>query len=117
MAESSKSTTAEAAPGSGKTDIAVFYDQGDNQQSLWLISSEYNFQPRQVWEATGWARPQGVITGDFSGSGKTDIAAYPNSETGLWILPTQKPPSPEILRDSIPVPGRTIHPIGMELRR
>lgn len=162
--------------GSGKTDIAVFYDQGDNQQSLWLISSEDNFQPRQVWEATGWARPQGVITGDFSGSGKTDIAAffnygkdamwlwkfssdsnfnatsvwqsgigeldwsrvvnvvtgnfkdpektdiallyeYPNSETGLWILPTQKPPSPEILRDSIPVPGRRIHPIGMELRR
>jgi hypothetical protein len=161
--------------GSGKTDIAVFYDQGDNQQSLWLISSEYNFKPHQVWEATGWARPVGVISGDFSGSGKTDIAAffnygndamwlwkfssdsnfnatsvwqsgigeldwsrvikvvtgnftdpektdiallyyYPNSETGLWILPTQKAPSQEIFRDSIPVPGRRIHPIGMDLR-
>ena len=154
--------------GTGKTDIAVFYDHGENKQGLWLFTSESNFQPTQVWETSGWAVPQGVITGDFNGSGKTDIAAffcygknayglvvfssnsnfqptgvwqsgvgeldwsrvvkvitgnftdpektdiallydYPNTETGLWILPTQKEPEHEMPRNSIPVSGRRIH--------
>jgi Trypsin-like peptidase domain len=76
----------------GKTDIAVLYDYPNSETGLWLFTSDSNFQPNQVWSSGQgnweWSRSK-VITGDFQGSGKTDIAVlydYPNSETGLWLF-------------------------------
>ena len=77
--------------GSGKAEIAVFYNSGNHRTSLYLFSAAESFQPEQVWEDDQWqaAKMYKVVVGDFSGSGKAEIAvfySYPNNRTGLWLF-------------------------------
>ena len=79
--------------GNGKTEIAVFYDEFKRRTSLWLFSAANKFQSQQVWDsgAVNWSAIQmfKVVAGDFSGSGKMDIAVfydYSGSRTGLWLF-------------------------------
>ena len=81
--------------GTGKDEIAVFYDYGNNQTGLWLFSAtgDASFQPQKVWDSGfgNWqaGRMSKVVVGDFSGTGKDEIAAfydYGNNRTGLWLF-------------------------------
>ncbi|GIH10330.1 hypothetical protein Rhe02_83970 [Rhizocola hellebori] len=80
--------------GDGKADIAAFYDYGGAQTKLWLFPGTGNgfAGPVQWWDsgAGGWdwanTKP---VAGDFTGDGKTDIAAfygYGGSLTKLFLF-------------------------------
>lgn len=85
--------------GSGKDQIAVFYDYGSNHTGLWIFSatSSTSFEAAQVWDSGSgnWnanAMAQ-IVTGDFSGSGKDEIAVYydyGNNQTALWLFASCK---------------------------
>jgi hypothetical protein len=97
--------------GTGKSEIAVFYNYGHSQTKLWLFSAtaDGSFQPRQVWDsgADNWevSGMSEIITGDFSGSGQTEIAVFYNyghSQTKLWLFSaaSSQPFEPKIVWDS-----------------
>jgi N-acetylmuramoyl-L-alanine amidase/FG-GAP-like repeat len=80
----------------GKTDIAVAYNYGAGNTSLWtFLSSGVGFNAPGVWWSSGagnweWPRSQWV-SGDFNGDGKTDVAAlydYGNSSSALFVFPS-----------------------------
>jgi hypothetical protein len=81
--------------GSGKAEIALFYDYPSGEAGLWLfwVTDDQVFHSRKTGkEALG---PWGVgriirsAVGDFSGSGKAELAVfydYPSGDTGLWLF-------------------------------
>lgn len=79
--------------GTGRTEIAVFYDYGNNHTGLWLFSAtgDGSFQPRQVWDSgvSDWrmTKISEIMAGDFTGSGKMQLAIfieYDFSSTVVW---------------------------------
>ena len=80
--------------GDGKTDVAAFYDYGNNQTKLLVfLSNGTAFPTWQVWWDSGpgnwgWSNTKPVV-GDFNGDGKTDVAAfydYGNNQTKLLVF-------------------------------
>ncbi|MBM7117785.1 FG-GAP-like repeat-containing protein [Archangium primigenium] len=77
-----------------QADIAAFYDYGNANTGLWLLTATESgaFSPSLLWKsgAGGWAWDRTkLVSGDFTGDGKEDIAAfydYGNANTGLWIF-------------------------------
>ena len=83
--------------GDGKDDIAAFYDYGNGETRIHVFlsdGSKFNYQG-----PAGWWSPNGyydanmitnrVVSGDFNGDGKDDIAAfydYGNSKTRVHIF-------------------------------
>ena len=96
--------------GSGRAEIAVFYDYGNNQTGLWLFtkqSSGWPMQPNQVWDSGlgkwGANRMVDVVVGDFSGTGKQEIGVfynYLNNQTGLWVFSATSDFQPRQVWDS-----------------
>lgn len=83
--------------GSGKDEIAVYYDYDNSQTALWIFSSVNSFQPNKMWDSgfdkwSASAMAQ-IVVGDFSGGGKDEIAVfydYGSNETGLWLFSIDK---------------------------
>lgn len=79
--------------GDGKQDIAAFYDRGNSVTSLflWRGTSTGKLSVQQVWNSTTFAGTQivdRVVSGDFNGDGRDDIAAFydhGNSQTSLFL--------------------------------
>ncbi|MGI5175407.1 FG-GAP-like repeat-containing protein [Dactylosporangium sp. CA-152071] len=87
--------------GDGRTDIAEFYDYGSAQTKLWVHWAQTNSTfsaPVLQWDsgpnAWYWSDSK-FVTGDFTGDGKTDIAAIYvpghvfNDQTGVVTFPAK----------------------------
>ena len=67
--------------GDGRTDVAEFYDYGSSQTKLWVHWSQVGDTfsgPVLQWDSGQWVWIWGdskFVAGDFTGDGKTDIAA------------------------------------------
>ena len=67
--------------GDGRADVAQFYDYGSSQTKLWVHWSQTNSTfsgPNLQWDSGQWVWIWGdskFVAGDFTGDGKTDIAA------------------------------------------
>lgn len=93
------SPAAEPAPGAqtgdfngdGRSEIAMFYDYGNDNAGLWLFSAD-GTTPRMTWSSGpgNWAVSRTkFVTGDFDGDGRSEIAAlydYGNDSVGLWLF-------------------------------
>jgi hypothetical protein len=93
--------------GKGKAQIAAFYDYGDYRTGLWWFSADYAFQPQQLWDSGEGKWPAGrmsqVAVGDFSATGKTEIAVfidYHQSQTGLLLFSVDHAFQPQKVWDS-----------------
>ncbi|HSX06478.1 MAG TPA: FG-GAP-like repeat-containing protein [Candidatus Saccharimonadia bacterium] len=81
--------------GDGKQDIAAFYDYGSGETQLWVFTGngDGTFTPPSaaVWDSGGqwnWNQTK-VVTGDFNGDGKSDVAAFyyfGGNETKLYVF-------------------------------
>lgn len=74
-------------------DLAILYDYGNNDTSLWILKSNgVNYTPSLAWSSGpgGWDWNRSKISaGDFDGDGKSDVAIlydYGNSTSGLWFM-------------------------------
>ena len=78
--------------GDGRTDLAAFYDYGNNTSSLFIWNATAptpGFNGQGVkWTSTTFATPSArLLTGDFDGDGRTDIgAAYDNGNANTSFL-------------------------------
>ncbi len=85
--------------GDGKDDIAAFYDNGNGDMDLHVWLSEGN-KFKYQWSAGWWLDRQGsydvnkitdrVVSGDYNGDGKDDIAAFYDNGNGdmdlhVWL--------------------------------
>jgi hypothetical protein len=59
--------------GDGRTDLAVTLD-GANTVSVLLGNGDGTFQPAVQYAELGESSPEALVTGDFSGDGRTDLA-------------------------------------------
>ncbi|WP_143201278.1 FG-GAP-like repeat-containing protein [Streptomyces uncialis] len=80
--------------GDGRDDIAVWYDYHDGRDTAFVFSATvkggFN-HPVNAWSASsGWEHSRSkVVTGDFNGDGRDDLAAmydYPDGSEKLWTF-------------------------------
>jgi hypothetical protein len=78
--------------GDGREDLAVFYGVGNGSRVYVMPSNGTTFGPAQTWFSKGagwdWNRAK-VVSGDFNGDGKADVAALLDDRDGtvtLWVL-------------------------------
>ncbi len=88
----------------GLTDIAAFYDNGKGKTSLylWIAGKKRFTQSSSPWWSSDDEHPidanklkGNIISGDFNGDGKSDIAAFYDDSTGttrilVWLAEENK---------------------------
>ena len=85
----------------GKDDVAAYYNSSTNTGEIWVSLSigDGDFAPAVQWNSaalphrSGWTE---LLTGDYNGDGRTDIAGFSDSDT--WYVMLSLPatsPDPE----------------------
>lgn len=79
----------------GFTDVAMLYDYGRANSGLFVFTWDTDhYDPQQVWRSGDgcWdAAKSKIVSGDFAGDAKTDIAIiydYGNATTAIWTFAT-----------------------------